>query len=114
MPNDCWNTMTVTGSKEEIELFFNEECKNLRDTVFTLYVRGVEGIQFKLWSAWHPDFNWLESLIIKYPSIWVKNIWHEEGGYAGVWIGSVEKGIQRFDWDDMCIEEEYHRFRPVK
>ena len=111
MPNDCWNRMTVTGTKDVIDLFFVEEFKGVPEWAHEIFVKGVEGLQFKLWSRWQPDFEWLEGLLIKYPGIWVKNLWYEEGGLAGVWIGSAEKGIKRLDWEDVCIEENAHRFR---
>ena len=112
MPNDCWNIITVTGSKDDIDRFFLEEFKN-ENPVYPhkIYRKGVEGLDFRMWSPWEPDFEWLEKVIKKYPSIWVKNLWHEEGGLAGIWIGSVKGGIKRFDWEDMCIEEEVHRFQ---
>ena len=112
MPNDCWNIITVTGSKDDIDRFFVEEFKNVNSIYpHKIYRRGIEGLDFRVWSPWGPDFEWLEKLLKKYPSIWVKNLWHEEGGLAGIWIGSVKDGIKRFDWEDMCIEEEAHRFQ---
>lgn len=116
MPNDCWNRMTVTGNEEDVGRFYVEEFKDVPEWAYEIYVKGVEGIQFRLWSRWQPDFAWLEGLLKKYPSLWVKNIWHEEGGMAGVWIGGDSSGsdssrIKRLEWDDMCSEENAHRFR---
>jgi hypothetical protein len=102
--------MTVTGTEEDVGSFFVEEFKDVPEWAYEIYVKGVEGIQFRLWSRWQPDFAWLEGILQKYPSLWVKNIWHEEGGMAGVWIGS-DRGIKRLEWDDMCSEENAHRFR---
>ncbi len=114
MPNDCWNRITVTGAKEDIDRFFLEEFKEIvPDYAREIYRKGIEGIDFKVWSRWQPDFQWLEGLLHKYPSIWVKNIWHEEGGLAGIWIGSVKAGIKMFEWEDISIDEEVHRFRSV-
>jgi hypothetical protein len=109
MPNDCWNKITMTGSAEDLNVFFVEEFKNVPEWAYSILVRTERGIQFKIWSAWKPDFNWLETLLLKYPSIWIKNLWSEEGGYAGVWIGST-KGIQRLAWEDLCMEEYNHIF----
>ena len=105
--------MTVTGNEEDISRFYVEEFKDAPEWAYEIYVKGVEGIQFRLWSRWQPDFVWLEGLLKKYPSLWVKNIWREEGGMAGVWIGGGDSkdGIKRLEWDDMCIEENAHRFR---
>jgi len=109
--------MTVTGNEEDISRFYVEEFNDAPEWAYEIYVKGVEGIQFRLWSRWQPDFVWLEGLLKKYPSLWVKNIWREEGGMAGVWIGGGDSsrnskdGIKRLEWDDMCIEENAHRFR---
>ena len=112
MPNDCWNRITVTGTKEDIEHFFLEEFKDIvPEYEPEIYRKGAEGIHFKTWSPWKPNFEWLEELLHKYPSIWLKNIWHEEGGLAGIWIASLKDGIKRFEWEDLSIEEETHRFR---
>ena len=61
---------------------------------------GPEGPTFKFY-----NFDLLEIYIVKYPSIWIKNEWKEEGGKAGVWVG-YENVIKRFEWDDLCLEEE--------
>ena len=111
MPNDCWNRMTVVGSKQLIDRFFVDEFKDVPDWAHEIYVKGDEGIQFRMWSRWQPDFAWLESLLVNYPGIWVKNLWYEEGGMAGVWVGSDEKGVKRLEWSEMCIEENQMRFR---
>ena len=47
----------------------------------------------------------------RYNTLWIKNVWQEEGGRAGIWIGDVEKGVQQFDWEDLCLEERAERFR---
>ena len=38
---------------------------------------------------------------------WVKNEWYEEGGLAGVWIGSKKEDklyIKELQWEDITIE----------
>ena len=110
MPNDCWNRMTLVATKEDIDRFLTEEFIDVPEWAYEIYVKGVEGLQFKLWSRWQPDFQWLEGLLIKYPSMWIKNFWQEEGGLAGVWVGSSKKGVKRLQWEDMCIEENAIRF----
>lgn len=114
MPNECWNTITVTGVKEEIDLFAETEFKDVPEWALKIVYRGVEGIFFRMWSRWEPDYKWLEGLLTKYPSCWVKNIWSEEGGGEGVWVGCVKEGapeIHRMEWAGMCIEEAAERFR---
>ena len=117
MPNDCWNHMTVTADKDVIENFFQEELKNIPDWALNIHKKGVEGLIFRIWSPWIPDFAWLEGLLDKYSGIWLKNEWSEEGGQEGVWIGTNredKKYIQRLEWMGMCLEEEFHRFTPLK
>jgi hypothetical protein len=114
MPNDCWNTLTITGNKADINKIADEEFKALPEWAFQITKRGLEAVKIRLWSPWHPEYDRLEGLIQKYKSCWIKNQWIEEGGSAGVWIGSGRSGervIQKIVWEDMCIEEEYHRFR---
>jgi len=117
MPNDCENHITITANRGEIDrLIRNEFMVGETDSYLEhvkVYRRGHEAIELNMWSAWAPDFNWLAGLLTKYPSCWVKNEWHEEGGNAGVWIGYTRDGtetIQRMEWDDMCLEECAYRF----
>ena len=114
MPNDCWNNITLVADKEELEKFIKEECKDVPEWAYKVEQKGVEGIVFHVWSPWKPNFEWLEGLLTKYPSIWLKNEWREEGGTAGVWVGTIRKGtkdIKRLEWEDLCIEELHMRFR---
>ena len=112
MPNDCWNEMTITGASGELVQFVAHELAGIPDWALTFQRRGIEGIQFRLWSNdGMPEYGWLEGLLVQYPSFWSKNVWCEEGGKAGVWIGSRAGGVRRFEWDDMCLEEKAHRFR---
>ncbi len=114
MPNDCWSHITITASKSDLNKLLETEFVDAPEHGFNIRHRGLEGVILNLLSAWSPDFVWLESLLTKYPTCWVKNEWKEEGGQAGVWIGTQRHGdlkIDRFDWDDMCIEEDAHRFR---
>jgi len=114
MPNNCWNYLTITGEEEELKNIIKEEFKSLPSNHFNILQRGQEALKCKLWSAWHPNFEWLESLLEKYPSIWVKDIWTVEDGEAGAWIGTARSGkkeIRQLTWEDMSIEEEMYRFR---
>ena len=116
MPNDCWNHITITADKDDlIQIMKNEFAKyEGKEEIFSISQRGDEAVRLRIWSAWHPDFQWLESLLRKYPSCWVKNEWTVEDGQAGVWLGTVREGkeeIRQFLWEDMSIEEEVYRFR---
>ena len=117
MPNDCWNDITITCKNiESIEEFNNlitNELLYKENNEYKIIKKGTRGIIFTLWSAWKPDFKWLENLLDKYPNCWIKNEWCEEGGLAGVWIGCVKnnnKDIKSLIWEDLCIEEKYFLF----
>lgn len=114
MPNDCWNNLTITANKADINKIVDTEFADVPEWAIKVKCRGLEAVIIRLWSRWQPNYDQLEGLIQTYKSCWIKNEWSEEGGNAGVWIGSTrsgEKVIQQFTWQEMCIEEEHHRFR---
>ena len=112
MPNDCWNSMTIIADKGDLYALMAIEFKDVPEWALQIKRRGVEAVLLNLWSKWHPDFKWLEQLLVKYPSCWVKNDWSEEGGDAGVWIGCAKTGeIKRLDWREFSIEENSYHFR---
>ena len=115
MPNDCWNTITITASELELNAILANEFKDvLPEWAFSIQRRGPYGVVLRLWNPWTPDFNWLESILVMYQSCWIKNEGREEGGTAGVWVGSIVEGqrmIQRMEWKDLSIEEEGRVFR---
>jgi hypothetical protein len=114
--------MTITcDNPEELSTLVKTELQEMTEDGKLVYhdtiemiKRGVKGIMFRQWSAWKPDYEWLESLLTKYPYCWIKNEWDEEGGTAGVWVGFTnqkeEPVIQRMTWSDLCIEEKYFLF----
>ena len=102
-----------TGSEKDVSDFVSAEL-DIPERKYTVVGRGLEAIRIKLWLPWKPDFEWMESLLTKYPSCWIKNEWIVEDGEAGTWIGTArdgEKMIKRMMWDDMSLEEAAHRFR---
>ena len=122
MPNDCWNNMTITCMRDQFTIEENaaelnnlvvNELQHKENKSIKIKEQGIRGIRFSLWSANEPDFEWLKSLLNKYPNCWVKNEWSEEGGTAGVWIGCVKNNehiIKELEWDDICIEGKYFLF----
>lgn len=124
MGNDCWNQLTITceSSAEELnELIANEIEYRPNDEYdeathsdhVRIVKRGKHGVYVDMRTKWLPDFKWLNGLLEKYPKCWVKNIWQEEGGLAGVWVGFVdgeEKKIQEMRWNDLCLEQKVHFF----
>ena len=117
MPNWCWNHITVTGERAVLDdLMKDDNLQGIPDEFFSKQASG-QGIEiFNMGSRGEPEYEWLESLLDKYPDIWIKNMWSEEGGREGVWIGTnrgEQKEIKRLEWEGMRIEEEAHRFRKV-
>lgn len=115
MPNWCWNHITITGERAVLDTLMKDEnlfSKDINDERISNETSG-QGIEvFNMASRWLPEYQWLESLLDKYPDIWIKNVWYEEGGNEGVWIGTnrgEQKEIKRLEWEGMCIEEEHHR-----
>ena len=128
MPNDCDNYFQIWTESDstELEKFITNELKyNDEKTGENLYVKTINFIEigkkcmkFKMLSYWKPDFEWLENLLPKYPTLKIKNEWIEEGGYAGVWIGYTDDDsipiINELTWIDMCIEAEHFDFQENK
>ena len=121
MPNDCWNNITITcDDLEELNnLFINEltreEGPDYEEEFYyykNIHIekRCLKGAKIRQLTAWTPDYEWLESLLTKYPNCWIKNEWNEEGGNAGVWVGSAKKEIQSMQWEDLSIEANHYIF----
>jgi len=104
MPNDCWNNITLKATEAQIAEILTTEFTNVPKWAFKLFRVGKGAAEFKLWSAWGPNKDLMNRLIRKYPGIWIKNEWSEEGGFAGVIVGDAEN-LQDFGWDEGCIEE---------
>tara|TARA_Y100000389_G_C17256207_1_gene410639 strand:- start:281 stop:634 length:354 start_codon:yes stop_codon:yes gene_type:complete len=117
MPNDCWNTITIKGNEQQIKGIYNNHLlKFINMGQNKLIQRGKQAIKVIIWSAWKPDGVLLNLLKDKYPTIWIKNEWNEEGGMAGVWIYNnlhnlEQKEIREFVWNDMCLEEYDYVFK---
>jgi hypothetical protein len=121
MPNDCWNNITITCEvlEELNNLFINEltreEGRDYSSEFYyykniSIYKKCSNGIKFQQLTAWKPDYEWLQSVSTKYPNCWIKNEWSDEGGTAGVWVGSIKNGIQSISWEDLCIEQKNYIF----
>jgi hypothetical protein len=61
-------------------------------------------VMFKLWSPWKPPFEFLEKLSQKFPELFIRCIWEEEGGEGGAWVRSKENGVQQLSWVGPCLE----------
>jgi hypothetical protein len=110
MPNDCWNTITLKATNEQIREILTTEFTDVPPWAFRILQVGHEALICKLWSAWRPDKSRINNLLNKYNGLWVKDEWTEEGGLAGVIVGTSQD-LQDFSWDEGCIEEWGHRLR---
>lgn len=85
---------------------------------YKLELEGEEALQMKFTTAWAPPTEFFKRLLEKYPDIWLKCDWSEEGGAAGIFIGYTDEKkavvVDEFAWQDWCIEESAHRFRSDK
>ena len=97
MPNDCFNHITITcDNEDELHALVKNELQNKEGNKYiynekiNMIKKGKKGIIFELVNNLYPDFNWFNILLDTYPHCWIKNEWCEEGGTAGVWIGSVK------------------------
>lgn len=116
MPNVCSNYFTITsGNTVELQTLVATELTRGEGAEF--YERNIvftkncpHGIQFRQHTKWRPDYEWMQRIVVKYPTCWVKNEWIEEGGMAGVWVGSLTNGIQSMIWEDLCIDAKEHIF----
>jgi hypothetical protein len=117
MPNHCTCHVTVIGHKEDIDEFaehqlsFQHFVPRPADADMDWHTWNVEhwGTKWEAWdyeekihednildvefvTAWAPPVAFFESLLLKYPRCWLKCMFNEESGSAGVWIGWVKAG----------------------
>jgi hypothetical protein len=111
MPNECYNHITISSPTTDdiIELYEKELVKTKEqeedDTLYyykniTIQKQTKKIIIFNQTTRWHPDYDWLEGLLIKYPNCWIKNVWHDEDALEGIWIGNTgdEDNIIMSQW----------------
>lgn len=110
MPNDCWNRIVVKATATQIQSIRAEDFHGIPDWALKVQQVGRGAIVFRLWSPNAPAEDFLTTLFAKYEGIWLKNDWNEEGGMAGIIVGT-RGDIARLDWDEGCIEEWDHRLR---
>jgi hypothetical protein len=110
MPNDCWNNIMLKASQEQIATILTTEFTAVPTWAFKLNHAGQGALIFKLWSPWQPDKTFMSRLFDNYPNIWIKNTWSEEGGQAGIIVGSKET-LEEFTYDEGCIEEWSNRLK---
>lgn len=109
MPNDCWNRITIKATNAQIRDILLHEFVHLPAWKFELVRVGNSALIVKIISAWDPDREFISKLFDTYDGIWIKNVWSEEGGNAGIIVGNKES-FQELLYDEGCIEEWHHRF----
>jgi hypothetical protein len=117
MPNHCHCHVTVIGHQEDIDVFATHQLSFAHfvprpvEAEADWYTWNVEhwGTKWEAWdyvegfheenlldvefvTAWAPPVAFFEALLLKYPRSWIKCLFHEEGGMAGVWVGWVKAG----------------------
>ncbi len=100
--------MTIKATNQQVRDILQKEFCDVPDWAFSLKKLGQGAIIFSLWSKWVPNEEFMMKLFDTYPDIWIKNEWDEEGGTAGVIVGTKET-LERITWDEGCIEEWAHR-----
>ena len=108
MPNDCDNYLTVTTNSENVIPEILQEIQHEFAQV-TVRRQHALGLRVKYTTPWEPKIQFLEMLVDKYPSIWIKNDWVSEDGTAGICVGK-QNDLKRFDWEELCIEAEHFHF----
>lgn len=124
MPNDCYNEITIVCSNEDVtgelkklimnELQYKKNDQYIYNNIINIHKKGKRGIHFNFWSIRSPYFEWLESLLNKYPNCWIKNEWTIECGLKGVWLGFIDTNkkmvIKDMSWDDLSSKDIEYLF----
>ena len=70
MPNDCTNIITIIcKNQENFSKFIENELQTIKNynskhhEIVKILKQGKYGIILNLWSAWKPDYEWLENLL---------------------------------------------------
>jgi hypothetical protein len=115
MPNDCGNTVTIIGHKEDLDLFeekglaFSYFCPMPQDGDIDWCIKnwgtkwdpydltsernGPNGLEFNFNTAWAPPIVFLKNLLLQYPRCWIKITYGDcMMMFAGVWIGYMKNG----------------------
>jgi hypothetical protein len=114
MPNDCWSEVLFFGSTETIRtlllthldfshLFESDHIEYLTHFQVKHLHHSKHTALFKLHSAWTPPFSFLKLLVEKFPELWIRCLWDEEGGEGGAWICDAS-GVKELSWQGPCIE----------
>ena len=118
MPNECRNRIIITCEDCEhlnnlVQYELTREVGksyNYYDKNITIHKQSVNGIKFTQITPNEPDYALLKKIVLKFPMVWIKNEWIEEGGKAGILLYNYEAGIQSHTWNDLSIDSRYRHF----
>ena len=99
----CMNYLTIVSNAHDDIL---RELKHI--PTLQINKHGDKAIKVRFKSDLKPDFEWLNSLHLRY-NWWIKDEWISEDGFAGVWIASGND-IKNYEWDDLSLEEDNYHF----
>jgi hypothetical protein len=121
---DGWQKLQIRGHEKiiaEIEACGaaldegNEEilhiAKRFFGTAAKVTHRSNKYIVFSYEFRNFPINEYLEELLVKYPTCWIKNQYSTDDGQCGMWIGRFrgeEPDIQQFTWTELTDLEEFH------
>ena len=117
MPDDCFNHLMIVchDSKQITNLHYNELNKKFVD-INSIHKTEL-GIIVNIWTTNYPDYEWLDQLVENYPECWIKNIWENDSGTAGVFTAGKLLGEkcqrQSVQWGDLTLEGKYFYFGEV-
>lgn len=121
---DGTNYLEIRGSKEILDELeqsgltlkgsnVSAECKKIAETFFGIgKIRVIERKPKYLMVRYefrnYPVYEYLNALLERYPSSWIKNTFSTETGARGLWIGRFSKGaplIQEYEWRELTDDE---------
>lgn len=114
MPNDCWSEVFFHGSAETIRsllhshldyqtLFGDKDTECIGEFKRRHVFHTETTIEFRFLTAWKPPYEFMKKLLDKFPELWIRCFWEEEGGAGGAWIAD-SNDIKEFQWQGPCIE----------
>jgi hypothetical protein len=118
MPNDCWNTVRLSGNESTVarlhQAEFSFELFHPPPSILTktddllewqhqhwgtkwnryeykLIQKGNTGLEIKFSTAWSPPYAFFEHILDQFPDVWIRCDWIEEGGMSGIFVGYVDE-----------------------
>jgi hypothetical protein len=118
---DGWQTLHIRGHESVIKQIEASGAALAEGSEDILYIanrffgkaevthRSEKYIVFSYEYRNFPIHEYLEELLITYPTCWIKNTYRTEEGNCGMWIGRFigeEPDIQELKWRELNDDEE--------